>query len=100
MDNPDTRLEAVGRLTPSQIATVIALVDDATAADGVRPLSEHVMLHLRYGGDESTRNLLIWQGSELAAYAHLDVTDPVEGASTEMVVAPALRRQGHVRHRT
>jgi mycothiol synthase len=94
VDNPDTRLEAVGRLTPSQVATVIALVDDATAADGVRPLSEHVMLHLRYGGDESTRNLLVWQGSELAAYAHLDVTDPVEGASTEMVVAPALRRQG------
>ncbi|HEY0869596.1 MAG TPA: mycothiol synthase [Acidothermaceae bacterium] len=94
MDNAVTRFEAAGRLTPTQIATVVALVDDATAADGVRPLSEHVMLHLRYGGDESTRNLLIWRGSELAAYAHLDVTDPVEGASTEMVVAPALRRQG------
>ena len=94
MDSAETRFEAVGRLTPTQIAAVIALVDDATAADGVRPLSEHVMLHLRYGGDESTRNLLIWRGSELAAYAHLDVTDPVEGASTEMVVAPALRRQG------
>jgi mycothiol synthase len=94
VDNPGTRFDAVGRLTPTQIATVIALVDDATAADGVRPLSEHVMLHLRYGGDESTRNLLIWQGSELIAYAHLDVTDPVEGASAEMVVAPALRRQG------
>jgi mycothiol synthase len=94
VDNPGTLFEAVGRLTPTQIATVIALVDDATAADGVRPLSEHVMLHLRYGGDESTRNLLIWRGSELAAYAHLDVTDPVEGASAEMVVAPALRRQG------
>jgi mycothiol synthase len=91
---PGTRLETVGRLTPTQIATVLALVDDATEADGVRPLSEHVMLHLRYGGDESTRNLLIWQESALAAYAHLDVTDPVEGASAEMVVAPALRRQG------
>ncbi|HTC68142.1 MAG TPA: mycothiol synthase [Acidothermaceae bacterium] len=88
------RLEAVGRLTPTQVAAVTALVDDATQADGVRPLSEHVMLHLRYGGDESTRNLLIWRESELVAYAHLDPTDPVEGASAEMVVAPALRRQG------
>lgn len=94
MDNPGTHFEAVGRLTPSQIAAVVALVDDSTQADGVRPLSEHVMLHLRYGGDESTRNLLIWQGSDLAAYAHLDVTDLVEGASAEMVVAPTLRRQG------
>jgi mycothiol synthase len=94
VDNPGTHFEAVGRLTPSQIAAVVALVDDSTQADGVRPLSEHVMLHLRYGGDESTRNLLIWQGSDLAAYAHLDVTDLVEGASAEMVVAPARRRQG------
>jgi mycothiol synthase len=94
VDNSGTGLQAVGRLTPSQIASVVALVDDSTQADGVRPLSEHVMLHLRYGGDESTRNLLIWQGSDLVAYAHLDVTDLVEGASAEMVVAPARRRQG------
>jgi mycothiol synthase len=94
VDNPGTGLQAVGRLTPAQIAAVVALVDDSTQADGVRPLSEHVMLHLRYGGDEPTRNLLIWQGSDLAAYAHLDVTDLVEGASAEMVVAPARRRQG------
>jgi mycothiol synthase len=91
---PHTRVEVVGRLTPPQIAAVTAVVDNATEADGVRPLSEHVMLHLRYGGDESTRNLLIWRDSELVAYAHLDLTDPVEGASAEMVVAPALRRQG------
>lgn len=93
---PRGRLESVGRLTADQIAAVTALVDDATDADGVRPLSEHVMLHLRYGGDESARNLLMWRDSEhaLAAYAHLDVTDPVDGPSAEMVVAPALRRQG------
>jgi mycothiol synthase len=91
------RLEALGRLTTAQVAEVIALVDDATDVDGVRPLSEHVMLHLRYGGDEPARNLLVWQGSTLAAYAHLDVTDPVDGPSAEMVVAPALRRQGYGR---
>jgi mycothiol synthase len=93
---PHSHLESVGRMTADQIAAVTALVDDATDADGVRPLSEHVMLHLRYGGDQPARNLLVWREPEhaLAAYAHLDVTDPVDGPSTEMVVAPALRRQG------
>jgi mycothiol synthase len=93
---PDgTRLEAVGRLTPDQVAAITTLVDEATEADGVGPLSEHVMLHLRYGGDQPARNLLLWQDdSQLGAYAHLDVTDPVDGPSAEMVVAPSLRRRG------
>jgi mycothiol synthase len=93
---PPGRVEFVGRLTADQIAAVTTLVSDATDADGVRPLSEHVMLHLRYGGAQSARNLLMWResGHTLAAYAHLDVTDPVDGPSAEMVVAPALRRQG------
>jgi mycothiol synthase len=92
VDTP--RVDVVGRLTPEQIEAVTAVVDDATEADGVRPLSEHVMLHLRYGGDEPARNLLLWHGSHLVAYAHLDTTDPVDGPSAEMVVAPETRRQG------
>jgi mycothiol synthase len=91
------RLEALGHLTAVQVTQVTALVDEATDADGVRPLSEHVMLHLRYRGDEPACNLLVWQGSTLAAYAHLDVTDPVDGPSAEMVVAPTMRRQGYGR---
>jgi len=93
---PGVRLETARRLSAQQIAAVTDLVDDATDADGVRPLSEHVMLHLRYGGDEPARNLLVWQDrpERLAAYAHLDVTDPVEGPSAEIVVAPAMRRHG------
>ncbi|MDQ1465127.1 MAG: mycothiol synthase [Actinomycetota bacterium] len=96
---PDgTRLEAVGRLTPDQVAAITGLVDEATEADGVGPLSEHVMLHLRYGGDPSARNLLLWwDDAQLGAYAHLDVTDPVDGPSAEMVVAPSLRRRGLAR---
>jgi len=92
-------LETVRRLTPDQVAEVTALVNDATDIDGVRPLSEHVMLHLRYGGDEPARNLLLWDSTtgRLAAYAHLDVTDPIDGPSTELVVAPDLRRRGYGR---
>jgi mycothiol synthase len=93
------RLQTARRLTTDEVATVAALVDEATDADGVRPLSEHVMLHLRYGGDEPARNLLLWRDGrddtpQLVAYAHLDVTDPVEGPSAEMVVGPSARRHG------
>jgi mycothiol synthase len=97
---------------------VALLVEKATEADGVRPLSEHVMLHLRYGGDAPARNVLVYReqrreqrsepprgwdeaaaghGTPLAAYAHLDVTDLVAGASAELVVDPDHRRKGHGR---
>ena len=59
-----TRVDVVGRLTPDQIEAVTQVVDEATEADGVGPLSEHVLLHLRYGGDEPARNLLLWHGSQ------------------------------------
>ncbi len=52
------------------------------------------MLHLRYGGDPRARNLLLHSGGELAGYAHLDPTDPVEGPSGELVIHPARRRRG------
>jgi mycothiol synthase len=86
--------ELVGPLDPDEVRAVSALVEAATEADGVRPLSEHVMLHLRYGGDERVRNVLAWSGDTLVAYAHLDVTDEVAGASAELVVHPAHRRHG------
>ena len=35
-------------LTTAQVTEILALVRAATLADGVAPLSEHVMLHLRY----------------------------------------------------
>jgi mycothiol synthase len=70
------------------------LVDAATDADGVSPLSEHVLLHLRYGGDRRARNVLLTTGGKLTGYAHLDPTDPVEGPSGEMVIHPAYRGRG------
>jgi mycothiol synthase len=70
------------------------LVEAATDTDEVSPLSEHVLLHLRYGGDRQARNVLLCTGGELTGYAHLDPTDPVEGPSGEMVVHPAYRGRG------
>ena len=95
IDPADARLEVVGRLDTAEIRRVALLVERATEVDGVRPLSEHVSLHLRHGGDAPGRNLLLYlPGDRLAGYAHLDVTDVVEGASAELVVDPELRRHG------
>ena len=46
------------------------LVEAATEADGVRPLSEHVMLHLRYGGDAPVRNVLSTPGQLIGSDEH------------------------------
>ncbi len=83
-----------GQIPEAEAAAVLALVRAAADADGVGPLSEHVMLHLRYGGDPQARNLLLYSGAELAGYAHLDPTDPVEGPSGELVIHPGHRRRG------
>jgi mycothiol synthase len=85
---------AQGNITEAQAQAVLGLVRAATDSDGVGPLSEHVMLHLRYGGDPRARNLLLVSDGELSGYAHLDPTDPVEGPSGELVIHPAHRRQG------
>ena len=86
------------RLSAEQIVTVTALCAEAAEADGVYPLSEHVSLHLRYGGEEPDRNLMaLTPAGELAGYAHLDPTDQVSGAAAEIVVHPAHRRHGYGR---
>jgi len=83
-----------GPLPSDQAGAVLDLVRQAAEEDGVSPLSEHVMLHLRYGGDPRARNVLIWHDGKLAGYAHLDPTDPVEGPAGEMVIHPARRGKG------
>ncbi|HXW45196.1 MAG TPA: mycothiol synthase [Streptosporangiaceae bacterium] len=91
---PGVSVAVSGQLTADQAAAVLAVVQRAADEDGVSPLSEHVMLHLRYGGDPRARNILLWRDGSVAGYAHLDPTDPVEGPSGEMVIDPPLRRQG------
>ncbi|MBA2897512.1 mycothiol synthase [Nonomuraea soli] len=90
-------VEIKERLSDHDIAEVLGVVEAATEADGVRPLNEHVMLHLRYGGDDQARSVLLRAGSELAGYAHIDPTDEVEGPSGELVIHPSFRRQGYGR---
>ena len=92
------RIVVRGRLTPDEVADVGRLVDHAATVDGVHPLSEHVSLHLRYGGDDRVRNVLLYadpgSAGPLAGYAHLDVTDEVAGSSAEVVIDPDWRQRG------
>jgi mycothiol synthase len=89
----EPRIEVTGPLTAPQAEAVLSLVQRAAEEDGVGPLSEHVMLHVRYGGDAQARNLLAWRDGQLAGYGHLDPTDPVAGPSGEMLIHPQFRRQ-------
>jgi mycothiol synthase len=95
-----------GRLSPARVAGVLALAEAAQAADGVAPLSEHVLLHLRYeaaspGTPESPgpgqdRDLVLTVNDQVAGYAHLDGTPGAAGPepSGELAIHPDHRREG------
>jgi mycothiol synthase len=89
-----TQVRVSGPLPAAEAAAVLDLVKRAAEDDGVSPFSEHVMLHLRYGGDPRARNLLLSHDGKLVGYAHLDPTDPVEGPAGEMVIHPEARQRG------
>ncbi len=62
--------------------------------DGTPPIAEHVLLHLRHGGDKSDSHIVFEEGNQVIAYAHLDTTDLVAGPSVEAVVHPNYRGKG------
>ena len=87
----------ISRLThldPITQDKVLALVATSGDHDGVPPLAEHVLLHLRHGGDIADTHFVVEQDGELIGYAHLDLTDEIEGPSAEIVIAPHSRNQG------
>jgi mycothiol synthase len=81
-------------LTAHEVTEVLDLMRAAGDADGAYPLSEHVVLHLRLGGDVRAVHLLSRHDGKLVGYAHVDTTDPVEGAAAELAVHPLHRRRG------
>jgi mycothiol synthase len=85
-------------LTPAQARAVLDLASAALTADGVAPLSEHVMLHLQHdSADWAGRDVLVMAGDAVAGYAYLDPPDDAQGGdmSGELVIHPAHRRRGH-----
>jgi mycothiol synthase len=88
-------IRSTDHLAPAEVTDVLALAGAAGDTDGAFPLSEHVVLHLRHGGEAPAVHLLM-TGADgaLAGYAHVDTTDEVEGPSAELVVHPLRRRRG------
>jgi mycothiol synthase len=80
-------------LTTAQVGEILALVGAARLADGVAPLSEHGMLHLRY---DNGADFIATVNGEIAGYAYLDPpSGEGEGEVTgELVIHPDRRRQG------
>jgi mycothiol synthase len=84
-----------GHLASDDVDSVLMLARAAGDVDGAYPLSEHVVLHIRHGGEAPAVHLLVRDsGGELTGYAHVDVTDVVDGPSAELVVHPLRRRHG------
>ncbi|MER7968119.1 mycothiol synthase [Streptomyces sp. NPDC096080] len=84
-------------LTPDQTEAVLALLAEAAAADGQHAVSEQGRLHVRGGARDGIAHLLLTVDGELAGYAQLEDTDPVEAPAAELVVHPARRGHGHGR---
>ena len=95
MTEPAPRGRRVGAdLDAAQVAYVLELAGLAAGTDGVAPLSEHVLLHLRYDRDGSGagRDFVATVDGKIAGYAYLDPPEP--DVSGELVVHPAWRRRG------
>jgi mycothiol synthase len=82
------------KLSNTQLEAVLKLIADTTAFDNTPPIAEHILLHLRHGGDKSDSHLLVEEEGEVIGYAHLDKTDQVAGPSVELVVDPKFRGTG------
>ena len=88
---------AEGSLSSGQAAQVLELAEAARQADGVAPLSEHALLHVRHGGTEQARDLALTADGTVAGYAHIDTgesDDTDADMSGELAVHPACRRRG------
>jgi mycothiol synthase len=83
-----------GALAADEVAAATELVAAATRQDGVRPLSDQAMLHLRHGGADQARGVLLYAGGALVGYAHLE---PGAEPSGELVIHPLHRGHGHGR---
>jgi mycothiol synthase len=87
-------LQHLNHLSKSQQESVLSLIKAAHNFDGTPAIAEHVLLHLRHGGDKSDSHLVIEENKVIIAYAHLDTTDLIAGPSVEAVVHPRHRGKG------
>ena len=87
-------MQHLDHLSDTQQSLVLELINRTTNHDGTPPIAEHILLHLRYGGDKADSHLLVEKDNQVIGYAHLDQTDLVAGPSVELVVDPVHRGAG------
>ena len=87
-------MQHLDHLSDIQQSLVLDLINRTTNHDGTPPIAEHILLHLRYGGDKADSHLLVEKDNQVIGYAHLDQTDLVAGPSVELVVDPSYRGAG------
>jgi mycothiol synthase len=87
-------LQELKHLTPALQEQVLSLIKAAQDFDNTPAIAEHVLLHLRHGGDKADSHLVIQKDNQVIGYAHLDKTDQVAGPSVELVIHPEHRGNG------
>jgi mycothiol synthase len=87
-------VQELSSLTPALQEQVLSLIKAAQDFDNTPAIAEHVLLHLRHGGDKADSHLVLQKDNQVIAYAHLDKTDQVAGPSVELVIHPDHRHGG------
>jgi len=87
-------VQELNSLTAALQEQVLSLIKAAQDFDNTPAIAEHVLLHLRHGGDKADSHLVLQKDNQVIAYAHLDKTDQVAGPSVELVIHPEHRRSG------
>ena len=87
-------MQELKHLTPALQEQVLSLIKAAQDLDNTPAIAEHVLLHLRHGGDKADSHLVIQKDNQVIGYAHLDKTDQVAGPSVELVIHPDHRGSG------
>ena len=85
-------ITVIDTLEPADREAVLAIADAAEATDGVGPLDDQVRLDLQHPRDHA-RHVVARLDGGIAAYGHLDTSDP-DAASGHLVVGPDRRRAG------
>ncbi|GAA5098867.1 mycothiol synthase [Nocardia iowensis] len=83
-----------GRLDSDAAAAVRQLLERATAADGVAPVSEQAVLSLSASDDPTVRHLLTVRDDVITGYANLVPAHGEHPAMAEVAVDPAARGHG------
>jgi mycothiol synthase len=94
---PSAAISRESLLSPETAGEIRSLAAAAQAADGVAPMSEDALFHLRQAAADARHFVLTAPGGELAGYAQLTGPEPDAadgGLSGELVVRPGSRRRG------